>query len=95
MKTILLTATLLISAATIAQEDYNFVPQYFYLNQQADLLQQYLKQNPNTNPVFQPRYIAVDSTFVATRKEHLQAIIYEVNGQKLVVYERKKTTPKL
>jgi len=89
MKHFITILSIAFSLSVFAQEE-NFVPQYFYLNHQASLLQQHLKQRPNSNPVFQPRFVAVDSVFIEQRLEYLQVVEYEVNQQKLVLYERKK-----
>jgi hypothetical protein len=90
MKTIFYSILLLFGLCSHAQEEYNFVPQKFYLHTQGELLQQHLQQHPNSNPFFQPRYVAVDSTFIANRKEHLQQTVIDVNQQNLVLWERKK-----
>jgi hypothetical protein len=95
MKTIFYSTLLLLGLCSHAQEEHNFVSQKFYLHTQGELLRQHLRQNPNTNAVFQPQYVAVDSAFIAQRKEHLQQIVIDINQQKLVLWERKKEMKQL
>ena len=95
MRNILFAILTIIIFSSQAQE--NFVPQKFYLHTQGELLRQHLSSpfgglrgQEAPNPVFQPRYVAVDSAFIAQRKEQLQVVIHEVGNQKLVIYERRK-----